>query len=177
MSNLALSSTSHVVITNPPSLALRRLPGIILPAVVVAATLDAIFAVVAYVFVLDRYSFVGALQYIASGLLGKAAFDGGTATAAFGVVIHMSLAFGFAALYCIVARAVPWVRRGSGVALGLVYGAAIATLMYFLVVPLSAAPKSHDPALFIVAFLADHALCVGLPIAFLINARLRRDLE
>ncbi len=39
----------------------------------VAGVLDAVFAVIAYVFVLRTFSIVGVLQYIASGLFGQAA--------------------------------------------------------------------------------------------------------
>jgi len=174
MSDLAVSSNQAVIARSLPRPALGRLIWLSLPGGLVAAALDAAFAVVAYVLVMHRYSFVGALQYIASGLLGRSAFDGGLATAGLGVVIHLGLALGFAALYVLAAHGVPRLRRGDAAVPGLVYGLVVGSVMYFLIVPLSGAPKSHDGALFVVAFLLDHALCVGLPIAMFANARMRR---
>jgi len=130
----------------------------------IAGVLDAIFAVVAYVFVLRVFGIVGVLQYIASGLIGHAAFSGGLLTAALGVAIHFFLAFAFAALYYVFSRRVSALREHP-VTIGIVYGAAIWLFMDLLVLPLTGTPKfPFNPALF-VSFLIDHALFVGLPIA------------
>jgi hypothetical protein len=124
---------------------------------------------------MHRYSVVGSLQYIASGLLGGAAFGGGLATAALGALIHASLAFTVTAIYALVARAIPAERRGSGALLGLAFGAGLWIVMSCLVLPLSGVPKSDDGVLYFCAFLADHAFFVGCPIALLTHARLRRQ--
>lgn len=130
----------------------------------IAGVLDAVFAVIAYVFVLHAFSIVGVLQYIASGLLGQAAFAGGLATAALGVAIHFTLAFAFAALFAVLRQRVAALRT-SVVTSGIVYGAAIWLFMSFIVLPLTGTPKfPFDPVVF-ASFLTDHALFVGLPIA------------
>ncbi len=134
----------------------------------IAGVLDAIFAVVAYVFVLRAFGIVGVLQYIASGLIGKAAFSGGLATAALGVAIHFFLAFGFAALYYVVSRRVAALRERA-VTIGIVYGAAIWLLMDLLVLPLTGTPKFPFNGALFVSFLIDHALFVGLPIALTVR--------
>jgi len=175
MTDLALPSTSSALDRPAARLTLGRLVAVALPGGLVAAALDAVFAVVAYVFVLHRFSFVGALQYIASGLLGPSAFAGGLAAAALGVVMHLGLALGFSVLFVLAARRLPRLTRGGAALAGLVYGAVVGATMYFMVVPLTAAPPSHDSAAFIVAFLADHALFVGLPIALLAAARTGRE--
>jgi hypothetical protein len=134
----------------------------------IAGVLDAIFAVIAYVFVLRAFGIIGVLQYIASGLIGNAAFSGGLPTAALGVAIHFFLAFAFATLYYVVSRRVAALRERA-VPIGIVYGAAIWLFMDFLVLPLTGTPKFPFNGALFVSFLIDHALFVGLPIALAVR--------
>ena len=60
---------------------------------------------------------------IASGLLGPASFQGGTTTAALGLVLHFVIAFGFATFYNLASRPFPALVR-QPVVCGLLYGAA-----------------------------------------------------
>src|SRR5215470_11893862 len=62
-----------------------------------AGTLDAVDGVVAFGF--KGMNPIQVLQYIASGLLGVASFQGGLKSAALGVVLHYAIAFGVAAIY------------------------------------------------------------------------------
>lgn len=105
---------------------------------------------------------VRVFQYVASGLLGSASFDGGLATAALGVLIHFLVAFGAAAVYYLASLSFPVLIRRA-VWCGMLYGVAVYFVMSRVVVPLSAARGlPFSPAqLFI------HILCVGLPIALL----------
>lgn len=137
-----------------------------------AGVLDAIFAVTIYVFVLRAYSIVGVLQYIASGLLGASAFSGGFATAALGVAIHFVLAFAFAAIFGVLWQRVD-VLRNSALVSGIAYGAAIWMFMSFVVLPLTGTPKTPFVLGVFASFLIDHALFVGLPIAFACRAYIR----
>ena len=66
-------------------------PKAILWGGLVAGVLDATDGVVA--FGLQGLNPIQVLQYIASGLLGKASFDGGLATAALGTLIHFFITF------------------------------------------------------------------------------------
>ena len=70
--------------------------------------------------ILDAFTFFGIrngvapsriLQSIAAGLLGRASFQGGAATAALGLVLHFLIAFGIVGTYFVVARAVPALTR------------------------------------------------------------------
>ena len=135
---------------------------------VIAAILDALFAVVAYVFVLRAYSVIGVLQYIASGLLGPASFSGGLLTAVLGVTIHFFLAFAFAALYYVASRRYSTLRA-QAVPSGIAYGAAIWLFMDLIVLPLTGTPKSPFNGALFTGFLLDHALFVGLPIALCVR--------
>ena len=111
-------------------------------------------------------------QGIASGLLGRSAFAGGTATALLGVLLHFFIAFAVVATYHMAARRLsgltlqPWVY-------GPLYGLLVYAVMNFIVIPLSAigarGPRSTSALL---NGLLIHALGVGLPAA--LSARAAR---
>jgi uncharacterized membrane protein YagU involved in acid resistance len=112
------------------------------------------------------------LQSVASGLLGKAAFDGGAATAALGLCLHFFIATSMSLTYWLVARRWPllWQRPGP---CGVFYGILLYGIMTYIVLPLSAfGPTSKDP-LWIGMSVAVHMFLIGLPIA-LITSRGRR---
>jgi hypothetical protein len=106
------------------------------------------------------------LQAIASGLLGKAAFDAGAAAQALGVVAHFTIATGAAAVYVAAGRLVPALHRRWYVA-GPLFGIGVYFCMQLAVLPLSRVPWSvtWTPA-GVALGLAAHVLCVGLPIAW-----------
>ena len=105
------------------------------------------------------------LQSIASGLLGKASYQGGWSTALMGLALHffMTLLMSFA--YYAVARhvAVLWRRP---MALGASYGALLYAIMNFAVVPLSnAAVRGAGNDLWTWLSVVAHVVLVGIPIA------------
>jgi hypothetical protein len=110
------------------------------------------------------------LQGIASGLLGARAFQGGWAIAALGLALHFFIALAAAAIYYAASRQLVFLRRRA-VLWGLFYGIVVYMVMSWVVVPLSAFPKSK--ALFsgigLVLSLLTHMFCVGLPIALAIR--------
>lgn len=126
---------------------------------------------------LDALLFFGArgvapeliLHSIASGLLGMAAFRGGAATAALGVVLHFVIALGVVAVYYTASRAVPTLRRRP-LLHGPLYGLLVYVVMNVIVVPLSAAPDGPKPWPVIVNGLLIHMLGVGLPAALAARA-------
>lgn len=104
------------------------------------------------------------LQSVAAGLLGPAAFNGGAATAALGLVLHYFIAVSMSVVYYLVARraAVLWQWP---ILCGATYGLLLYAIMNYVVVPLSAAgPGSKDP-LWVGLTIAVHALLIGVPIA------------
>jgi hypothetical protein len=105
------------------------------------------------------------LQSVSSGLLGKAAFDGGTPIAALGLALHFLIAFSAAAIFYAASRRLPTLVRRAFAA-GIVYGLGIYLVMNFVVLPLSAFPGKFKfiPTLF-AADLFVHMFFVGLPIA------------
>lgn len=130
----------------------------------VAGLLDATDGVVAF-FLAFRMNPIQVLQYIASGLLGQAAFGGGLATALVGLLVHFAIAFSVAAVFALassrwsvlIARAVP---------AGLAYGAGVYLIMNFGVLPFLSRVAPGWPTLpLLLNGLIGHALFVGLPIA------------
>jgi hypothetical protein len=128
----------------------------------VAGTLDAVDGVIAYG--TQGLNPIQVLQYIASGALGKSAFEGGFATAALGAAFHFLIAWAAAAVFVLAIQRLH-VLKTHAVASGLLYGAAVYFFMTYLVLPLSAvATSTFSPGLFLNSVLG-HALFLGLPIA------------
>jgi hypothetical protein len=106
------------------------------------------------------------LQYIASGLQGAAAFQGGYASAALGAAAHYVILIVAAALYLAASRRLPWLVRQAAVA-GILYGAAIYITMRFVIVPLSAVNVGADTGWTVaqVTNLLMHLFVIGPAIA------------
>jgi hypothetical protein len=106
------------------------------------------------------------LQSVASGALGQSAFDGGTLTAALGLLFHFLIALIWAAVYYAASRKLRVLARVPYVC-GVVYGLLIFSVMNYAVIPLSAAPFGAPPPsspAFSTGILF-HMLGIGLPIA------------
>lgn len=128
----------------------------------IAGTLDAVDGVIAYG--TQGLHPIQVLQYIASGALGKSAFQGGLATAALGSAFHFSIAWVAAAVFVSAGRQLE-ILKTHAVLAGLLYGAAVYFFMNYLVLPFSrVAPSTFSIGLFINGVIG-HAIFVGLPIA------------
>lgn len=101
------------------------------------------------------------LQSVASGLLGRAALEGGWATAALGLGLHFVIALSAATVYYAASRRIR-LMVSRPVPSGLLFGALVYLFMSRVVVPLSAAPFTIR--LEILGLLV-HMFFVGLPIA------------
>jgi uncharacterized membrane protein YagU involved in acid resistance len=105
------------------------------------------------------------LQSVASGLLGKAAFDGGMVTAALGLVLHFLMMLLIAAVYYAASTRLGLLTR-KAVPMGLLYGVCVFLVMRLVVLPLSAYPfpvHLHPLSPLIPEVIAQS--CVGLIIA------------
>lgn len=105
------------------------------------------------------------LLAIASGLLGKDAYQGGPAVHGLGLALHFAILQVAAALYFVASRNVQLLRQHY-VVCGLMFGVMVYLTMNFIVLPLSAVPFTiqHTPAVLLQGFIS-HALLVGLPIS------------
>jgi hypothetical protein len=121
---------------------------------------------------LDALVFFGArgvppvriLHSIASGLLGRAAFGGGTATALLGLAIHFAIACAVVVAYHAASSRLPELRRRP-LLWGPLYGVLVWVVMNRLVLPLTPAMTGTQSLPVVINGLLIHALGVGLPSA------------
>jgi len=113
------------------------------------------------------------LQTVASGLLGTAAFAGGTRVAALGLALHFVMSFLWAGVFLLLAKRVPALTLHPLVS-GIVFGIFVFLAMRLVVLPLSAFPYpvAFKP-LATVLDLLSHTLLFGVPIAWAIQRTLR----
>jgi uncharacterized membrane protein YagU involved in acid resistance len=139
----------------------------ILLAGAAAATFDLAFAFTFYGATLGA-SPIRILHSIASGAFGLAAFDGGIATAAFGLLAHYFILIVAASLFHVASTRVTVLRRRAAIC-GPLFGVAIYCVMHYVVLPLSAAPKFRTSTLSIGSEFVMHLL-LGLTIALVLRA-------
>lgn len=109
-------------------------------------------------------------QGIAAGLMGKAAFDGGTATALLGVAMHFCVALGVTLVFFMASRKVAFLTEHPAIS-GVLYGAVVYFVMFCVVLPLSALPGykfSSIPMDRLLVQLAIHMMIVGPTVALMI---------
>jgi uncharacterized membrane protein YagU involved in acid resistance len=112
-----------------------------------------------------KVPFLVQLQFIASGVLGEAAFAGGLGSALLGLLLHLGFSLVIAAVFILAAARLPVLRRNLTLG-GLMYGVVVYFVMNFVVTPLSAAPPPEGILLaVIVEGIIGHALLIGLPLA------------
>ena len=129
----------------------------------IAGLLDCLYATVLWGFLLGDNP-AGVWQSVAAGLLGKASYEGGNATALLGLALHFFIAFVMALVYVLASRRLP-VLTARPLLMGVLYGAALYVVMNFVVVPLSAI-GFHAPSLKgAIRALIPHVLFVGPAIA------------
>jgi hypothetical protein len=145
----------------PTSLGRPRAFNAIVYAGLTVGVLDALDAVT--FFGLRGISPIRIFQHIASGLLGRASFNGGIKTVLLGLVLHFLIGFIIATVYYGASLVLPTLIRHPFV-WGPIYGVVAYFVMNRVVIPLSAAP--HGPVSLPVFLngLLIHALGVGLPV-------------
>lgn len=108
-------------------------------------------------------------QYIASGALGNAAFEGGVATVLLGLLFHLIISFVIAGVFILSADRIPLLRRYA-MAGALLYGFGVFIVMNLIVLPLSAAPLLPAPTTpWLIEAVVEHVLGIGLPLGILVR--------
>jgi hypothetical protein len=138
----------------------------ILVAGLICGVLDGISAVVVFSFF--GLKPIRVFQGIASGILGRSAFEGGGGTAAMGVALHFLIALGAAAVYYVASRPLHFLIDRA-ILFGVLYGIAVHLFMSFVVIPLSAMGKRPFVLRSFVAVLIVHMIVVGPSIALTIR--------
>jgi len=110
------------------------------------------------------------LQSVATGVLGKAAFQGGVPTALLGLALHYFIAFVVVCVYFFASHRIAALRE-SPIVMGALYGLLVYLFMNFVVLPLSASgpPRFTMPG--VLNQLFAHVFCVGIPTALIARAR------
>jgi len=103
-------------------------------------------------------------------LLGKSAFEGGSATVELGLVLQWSMAIIIASIFVVAVRWRPVLKR-HWIKAGLAYGVIIFVVMNYVVLPLSAI--GHPPGFRVAHFMEDIVamLLFGMIVAFFARER------
>jgi hypothetical protein len=130
-----------------------------------AGVLDGLDAVVFFGLTMGATA-VRIFQYIAAGLIGPVSYQGGWRTVALGVLLHFTVATGSATVYYLASLELPGLVR-KPLTFGPIFGLVVYIVMYYVIVPQSAVPKTTRPfsALELANELVAHMFFVGLPIA------------
>lgn len=107
------------------------------------------------------------MQFIASGLLGRQAFEGGVPTAFLGLALHFVIAFGLVAVFYFARGKIAFLRNHP-VPSGIVYGLIVFAVMNLIVLPLSAATPRHSLSGDLIQ-IGIHIFVIGLPTSLLLS--------
>ncbi len=113
-------------------------------------------------------------QYIASGILGRSAYEGGSATITLGVLLHFVVSFGAAAVFVAAAGGFAFLRRNPLV-IGPLYGVAVYFFMSEVVSALSNVSRQPRTLSGTVVGILIHIFFVGLPIAIITSKTSAED--
>lgn len=113
------------------------------------------------------------LQSIAAGLLGRSAYEGGTATALAGAGLHFFIAGTVVLTYFLASRRLGVLTDRPYLA-GAVYGTGVFVVMNFVVIPLSALSVGPRSLGQMIPGILIHIFGVGLPAALAARAVPRR---
>jgi hypothetical protein len=108
------------------------------------------------------------LKGIASALLGPEAFGGGWPTAALGLACHFLIAYSAATVFFLASRRLQFLTAHPIIS-GALYGVAVYSAMYWVVVPLSRYHRRPFSWSVTVIAIITHIVCVGLPISLMVR--------
>lgn len=131
----------------------------------VAGILDAVAGVIVY-FIFFGFNPLQVLQFIATGLHGPEAMNGGLLMVLAGTMYHFVIAYACAIVYFYIYPKFSFLRKNV-VLMGLLFGLAIWLVMNLIVLPLSNIPKSPFNINLAIIGIIWHMLLVGLPIAII----------
>ncbi len=131
----------------------------------IAGILDAIAGVIVYYIYFDLNP-LQVLQFIAAGVYGPEAINGGIEMILAGTFFHFLIAYVVAIIYFIAYPRIA-ILQNNKVLMGLIYGFGIWLIMNLLILPASDIPKGpFDMGLAVVGIIW-HMVLVGLPIALI----------
>lgn len=139
----------------------------------VAGVLDAVAGVIVY-YIFFAFNPFKVLQFIASGIHGPEALNGGVLMIIAGTLYHFIIAYACAVVYFFLYPRVALLRKNISI-MGLLFGLAIWLVMNFLVLPLSNIPKSPFDINLAIVGVIWHMVLVGLPIAIITSKYFQKN--
>lgn len=139
------------------------------------AVLDMLDCVVVYG-LLRGVTATQCFQGVASGLLGRASFQGGWSTVLLGGVLHLFNATVIVTVYSLASQRIALLTRRP-VLSAVLYGCLVFLVMNFVVVPLSAARVMRVTLVNLVNGFLGHIISVGLPCLWVVRATSPRDVS
>jgi uncharacterized membrane protein YagU involved in acid resistance len=131
----------------------------------IAGILDSLAGIIVYYIWFDLNPFQ-VLQFIASGIYGPSAINGGVSYILIGLFFHFVIAYTVAIIYFYAFPKISILREYI-VASGLVFGLGIWLVMNLLILPNTNIPKSPFDAGLASVGIIWHMVLVGLPIAII----------
>jgi hypothetical protein len=145
----------------------------ILQAGLIVGTLDILSAFIYYYIKSGKTNFLVIFKFIASGIFGKAAGDGGTDMILTGLILHYAIAFSFTVFFFWLYPKVN-VMSKNRIVTGVVYGLFVWALMNLVVVPLSNTVHRPFKIEGLLINMGILIVCIGLPLSFIANAFFRK---
>ena len=131
----------------------------------IAGILDAIAGVIVY-FIFFNLNPLQVLQFIASGIHGPEAINGGFLMIIAGMLYHFLIAYVVAIIYFYAYPKINILRKHK-VIMGLIFGLGIWLVMNLIILPKSNIPKSPFDMNLAIVGIIWHMVLVGLPIALI----------
>lgn len=142
----------------------------ILKAALIVGTLDITAACTQVSLRTGQLSIKPVLLFVASGLLGKDAFNNGDGMMLVGLLVHYCVATAFTIFFFLTLAKTDFAKR-QRLLTGILYGAFVWLVMNLLVLPLTpASPLKRTPSSIAIGA-GILMLCIGIPLAFLANRR------
>ncbi|HYE53470.1 MAG TPA: hypothetical protein VD996_01455 [Chitinophagaceae bacterium] len=139
----------------------------ILLAWIVAGTLDILAAIISF-YVQQGKEPSPMLRFIASGVMGKDAFTGGTTTALYGLALHYLIALLWTVVLFMAYHAIYRIIQ-SKVTIGLLYGIVVWVVMNHVILPMSNTPPIPFQLTQALIGAGILMLCVGLPVSLIVH--------
>lgn len=157
-SNLSIQSNVFGLDVSSPAKA-------ILWSGLIAGVLDSLAGVVVY-YIYFGLNPLQVLQFIASGIYGPAAINGGVFMIVVGLFFHFVIAYTVAIIYFIAYPRIA-ILRDQKIIAGLLYGLGIWVVMNVMILPYSNIPKSPFDLSLAIVGIVWHMVLVGIPIALI----------
>lgn len=133
----------------------------------IAGTLD-ICAAFLTAWLRANVSPVRVLYFVASGLIGQGAAQGGTKIAALGLALHFLIATTWTIVFYLASRKLLFLIERP-VMFGLLYGVVVYLFMNLVVIPLSRVPPRPITFVGTTIGVLTIMFCIGLPIALIVR--------